>query len=139
MSLLSDTTFYEAQQEESTLDGDLWTPQTLKVSGATYNYEVTGGEPGTYLLPLSRVVPMGSMVIEVHVNVLRPISSSGFPNYTLGLVSPNDLVPSTALVGVASSATNKNVLATSNVSNLTLTLESPGLTAGVLEFQVTFY
>lgn len=114
-------------------------PQSLNVATAVYDHSILGGAIGSYTLPLSKTIPMGSAVGNFFYNATVEPTSSGSPNFSLGLNTTDDLVDGESIVGLSPSTGTMNLVAAAPIESLRFTLSgSQPVTAGRVEFRLVY-
>lgn len=137
MSLLSDKLVSVSAAQylvaESVLSGIVLDKPNVAV--ANYSFAVQGGAVGTYNLALSKPIPQGSAVTRVVVVPSGVVGGVGY-TYSLGVNNATDIA--NAVTPAALAYTSEQVRATADRYTLTFSIGTAALTAGTINFRVTF-
>jgi hypothetical protein len=118
------------------------------VARAKYDFAVDGGAISTINLMPSTELPSGALILGAYINVITPPTSAGAATIGIGSEAASDLQSAIAISGAPWSTTGVKAASTSlgtdpvkltAARNITATIGTATLTAGVFEVVVLYF
>ena len=113
-------------------------PARLNIATAVYDYSLNGGALGLYQLPLSKIILKESIIGNIYLNEIVPVTSVGNNlEFDLGLNTPEDIYIDKTFNGSPDSST-VDLLADSVLLTVQFTIKEEPATAGLVQFLITY-
>lgn len=139
MSLLSENVATVVQSQTLVLTDVPKPSNAMKVTMAVYDYNKVGGDMGTYELPFSVPLPQGSVLVNLIIQEVEPVTSVVAYQGEVGINTDNDYATGIVITSYPQAYSGSGLRANSDVYTMKWVITNNPITGGVAYFKFLYF